>query len=77
MSSLEQYSEWYDNLRKVSLQNPLTLHNQEKKLQNHSVETKVSLTDNICQTISEKQKKENVGWKDESSSEDLSDSSNN
>ena len=58
MSSLEQYSEWYDNLRKVSLQNPLTLHNEEKMLQNHSVETKVSLTDNTREAILEKQKKE-------------------
>ena len=63
MSSLEQYSEWYDDLRKVSLQNPLTLHNQEKKFQNHSVETKLSLTDNTREAILEK--KENA-WQGQS-----------
>ena len=33
-SSLQQYSDWYDNLRKVSLKNPLTTFNLDKKIRN-------------------------------------------
>ena len=31
-SSLQQYSDWYDNLRKVSLDNPLTSSSMQNRL---------------------------------------------
>ena len=77
MSSLEQYSDWYDNLRKATLMNPLTQHNQQKKLQNHLIEAKTPLKGNTYQKIFENRRNGNLADQsiEDTSSEDFTDSS--
>ena len=78
MSSLEQYSDWYDNLRKATLKNPLSQHNQQKILQNHLIEEKIALKGNTYQKIFEDRKNDNAADRsiEDSSLEYLTDTGN-
>ena len=40
MSSVQKYSDWYDNIRVVSLKNPLIASTQKTKLQQYSYQNK-------------------------------------
>ena len=56
MSSLEQYAEWYDNLRKVSVKNPL----------NASVKQRNLIQERACNIKSRRTKRKTKSLRDQS-----------
>ena len=56
MSSLEQYAEWYDNLRKVSVKNPLNAPVKQRNL----------IQERVCNIKSRRTKKKSKSLRDQS-----------
>ena len=57
MSSLEQYAEWYDNLRKVSVKNPLNAPVKQRSL----------IQEKACNMKSRRTKRNTKSLRDQSS----------
>ena len=56
MSSLEQYAEWYDNLRKVSVKNPLNAPVKQRNL----------IQERVCNIKSRRTKRKSKSLRDQS-----------
>ena len=76
MSSLEQYAEWYDNLRKVSVQNPLNASVKQRNVeQEKSCNIKSSRTKRTSKTLRDQPKDKVLETDDDEEFSSLSDNS--
>ena len=76
MSSLEQYAEWYDNLRKVSVKNPLNAPVIQRNLeQEKSSNIKSSRTKRTSKTLRDQPKDKVLETDDDEEFSSLSDNS--
>ena len=76
MSSLEQYAEWYDNLRKVSVKNPLNASVKQRNVeQEKSCNIKSSRTKRTSKTSRDQPKDKVLETDDDEDFSSLSDNS--
>ena len=76
-SSLQQYSDWYDNLRKVSLKNPLTTSHLDNKIRSSCSQREELLEFSSLNLLNNNEKDSDTSDDDKESSSGIKSDCNN